>query len=448
MFGYNYFMDNKTNILISGLTAAFLIHTSIYAKENSITETANDANLSLSKDMVILPYVFSTDSTGFAGGAAVIKQGLLQPQTTLIASLMYGATQNIITNDLGKEANFSGGFLDFTNYRLPFTDRTFFSFMGFKSYFPSSTNYLTNGYNNSVKEDALVSSGNSDFLNIRFRYVMPIGEGLDNPERLYSLKNGFVVDREGLGGGIPFETGFTSLGLKVFYQHESYENSKYSPLDEWNTQGLRLFLEHDNTDYDLNPSRGYNFLVQYSKDFGNGVSLQSWDFLEARYSHYLNLDTFSFTQQNVLALNMWTGYSFSWDNDVQIDDTGLIDGHRPPPWEGARLGGFNRMRGYDNNRFSDKAAFYAGAEYRAVLNWNPLKKNDYIPVAVDWFQVVAFAEAGRVNDEYNFDLLSDMKYDVGISLRAMAAQIPVRVDVAYGDEGVNFWVMAYHPFDY
>ena len=209
-------MDNKTNILISGLTAVFLMHTSIYAKENSITETANDANLSLKKDMIVLPYVFSADSTGFAGGAAVIKQGLLQPQTTLIASLMYGATQDIITNDLEKEANFSGGFLDFSNYKLPFTDRTFFSFIGFKSYLPSSTNYLTNGDNDSVKEDALVSSGDSDFVYIRFRYVLPIGEGLDNPERFYSLKNGFVVDREGLGGGIPFETGFTSLGLKLF----------------------------------------------------------------------------------------------------------------------------------------------------------------------------------------------------------------------------------------
>jgi outer membrane protein assembly factor BamA len=106
------------------------------------------------------------------------------------------------------------------------------------------------------------------------------------------------------------------------------------------------------------------------------------------------------------------------------------------------------MRGYDNNRFSDKAAFYATAEYRAVLDWNPLKKNDYIPVAVDWFQVVGFVEVGRVHDQYDFDLLSDMKYDVGISLRAMVAQLPVRLDVAYSDEGTNMWVMVQQPFDF
>ena len=441
-------MTNKSHILLSCLTAAFLMGNTLQAEENFIDNLFGDNNTTNSKDMIIIPYVFASDSTGFVGGAGIIKQGLFQPQTTLIASVMYGATQDIMTNDQEEEANFAGGFISFSNYKLPFTNRTFFSLIGFKSYFPSAVSYLSNGSNDSDEENSLTSSGDSDFLNTTFRYVLPIGEGLDNPERLYDLKNGFAMDREGLGGGIPFETGFTSLGLKTFYQHESYENSNYSPLPEWDTSGLRIFLEHDNTDYDLNPSRGYNFQLQFSKDFGNGDSLQSWDFLEFKYSHYFNLDTFSFTQQNVLALNMWTGYSFSWENDVQIDSMGVIDAHRPPPWEGASLGGLNRMRGYDNNRFSDKAGFYATAEYRAILNWNPLRKNEYIPVAVDWFQVVAFAEVGRVHDTYNFDLLSDMKYDVGISLRAMAAQIPVRVDVAYGDEGTNFWVMVYQPFDF
>ncbi len=442
-------MKNKTLLLLSGLTAAFLLTSSIHAEEKNFLATmAEDINLTVSKDMIIIPYVFSSDSTGFTGGAAVIKQGLFQPQTTLIASVMYGTTQDIMTNGQDEEANFAGGFISFDNYRLPFTNRAFFSLIGLKSYFPSAVSYLSNGSNDSDEENSLTSSGDSDFLNTTFRYVLPIGEGLDNPERLYDLRNGFAMNREGLGGGTPFTTGFTSLGLKTFYQHESYENSNYSPLPEWDTNGLRVFLEHDNTDFDLNPSRGYNFQLQFSKDFGNGDSLQSWDFLEFKYSHYFNLDTFSFTQQNVLALNMWTGYSFSWDNDVQIDSMGVIDAHRPPPWEGASLGGLNRMRGYDNNRFSDKAGFYATAEYRAMLNWNPLRKNKYIPVAVDWFQVVAFAEVGRVHDTYNLDLLSDMKYDVGISLRAMAAQIPVRVDVAYGDEGTNFWVMVYQPFDF
>jgi len=440
-------MKYKKHLFIPLLTATVL--------SGNLLNASEDANLTTSKDWIILPYAFTADSTGFAGGVGVIKQGLFQPQTTMVASLFYGATQDITINGEPDEANFSGGFISFTDYKLPYTDRFFFSFMGLKSYFPKAKYYI-DGSNDSNQDDAFTTSGESNFFYTTFKYVLPIGEGLDNPEGLYRLQDGFAMGREGYGGGTPFLTGRTSIGLKTFFQSDNSDNSDNwqdpdwwkNGTDEptWDTNGLRFFLTHDNTDFDLNPSRGYHFRVQYSKDYGKGDSLQSWDFLEFKYNQYFNLDTFSFTQQNVLALSVWTGYSYSWDNNNEIAPG--IDAHRPPMWEGGRLGGFNRMRGYDNNRFLDKAVFYATAEYRAVLDWNPLKKNDYIPVAVDWSQVVGFVEVGRVHDQYNFDLLSDMKYDVGISLRAMAAQLPVRLDIAYSDEGTNMWVMIQHPFDF
>jgi hypothetical protein len=379
---------------------------------------------------------------------------LLQPQTTLVASLFGGTSEDIVINGQADEANFSGGFLSFSNYKLPFTNRVFFSLLALKSYFPKQRYYFE-GDNDSSQDKGLTTSGDSDFFNTTFEYVLPIGEGLDNPEGLYTLQDGFAQNREGYGNGAPFITGRTSIGVKTFYQENSFENwtafelwkdGKSTSTPTWSTNGLRFFLAHDNTDFDLNPSRGYHFDLQYSKDFGDGDSTQSWDFLEFKFNKYYSLDTFSFTQQNVLALSVWTGYSFSWDNDKEIVPG--INADRPPTWEGARLGGFSRMRGYETNRFSDKAVFYATAEYRAVLDYNPLKKNTLVPVAVDWFQVVAFVEAGRVNDQYNFDLLTDLKYDVGISLRSMVAQLPVRFDVAYGDEGANMWVMIQHPFDF
>jgi len=442
-------MKNKKNILLSGLTALLLTHTSLMAEEDLVHDMMDDINLTKLaqvKDWIVLPYVFSTESTGFAGGIGVIKTGLFQPQTTLVATAFYGAEQDIITNGQEDTANFSGGFILFSDYKLPFTKRLLFSMYGMKSYFPKARTFFK-GENNSEHDNLLVSSGDSDFLYTTFRYVLPLGDGIDNPEQHYNLKNGFAMEREGKGGGTPFVTGWTSLGIKTFYSHDQFENTDEAPFPEWDSSGLRFFLYHENTDYDLNPSRGYQFQVQYSKDFGEGSALQSWDFLEAKYNHYFNLPTFSWTQQNVLALSAWTGYSFSWDNSDTYENT-TIDAHRPPPWEGARLGGWNRMRGYESNRFSDKAVFYAAAEYRAVLDYNPFRTNKFIPVPIDWFQVVAFAEAGRVNDQYNFDLLTDMKFDVGISLRAMAAEVPVRLDVAYGDEGTNFWVMVYQPFDF
>ena len=439
-------MNNKKQILLSLLTSTVLF--------TQTTQASNDNNITESKDWIILPYAFSSDSTGLAGGVGVIKQGLLQPQTTLVMSLFGGVAEDIITNGQADTANFKGGFFAFSDYKLPFTNRFFFSLISLKSYFPKQRYYFE-GDNNSNKDKGLTTSGESNFFNTTFEYVLPIGEGLDNPEGLYRLQDGFAQGREGYGNGTPFVTGRTSLGIKTFYQEDSFENWSDFELWEnetttstpvWNTNGLRFFLTHDNTDFDLNPSRGYHFDLQYSKDFGQGDSLQSWDFLEFKFNKYYSLDTFSFTKQNVLALSVWTGYSFSWDSDNEIAP-GIAE-NRPPTWEGARLGGFSRMRGYENNRFSDKAVFYATAEYRAVLDYNPLKKNSLVPVAVDWFQVVAFVEAGRVNDQYNFDLLTDLKYDVGISLRAMVAQLPVRFDVAYGDEGANMWVMIQHPFDF
>jgi len=412
-------------------------------------KTTNSDKIVQSKDIAYIPYVFSTDSTGFAGGVGVIKQGFLQPQTTAIATLFYGSEQEIITNSEADTANFSGGFVGIFDYLVPGSDRLLFSALGMKSYFPQARYYIYDRSNDSDEESYVETSGDTDFIYATLKYVLPMGDGLDNPEGHYVLNRGFAVGRENYGGGKPFVTGRTSLGVSGFYEHNTFENylpsSPHSSngIKSWDTNGLRFFLDHDNTDYDLNPSRGYQFRLQYSKDFGWADSEQSWDFLEFKYNHYIDLPTFSFTQQNVLAMSFWTGYSFSWEsNDQSLDD------HRPPPWEGARLGGMFRMRAYDTNRFSDKATIYGTAEYRAILDWNPFRKSEYLPVTVDWLQVVGFVEAGRVNDSYNFDLLQDMKFDVGVSLRAMAAQVPVRIDVAYGEEGVNFWVMVFQPFDF
>lgn len=420
-----------------------------------LSAAQKDDNVTVSKEWGFLPYAFSSDATGFAGGISALKRGLFQPQTRFLATLFTGLPQDVIINEQPDEATFSGGFISFSDFKFPYTDRLFFSFIGLKSYFPKNRYYI-DGSHTSDKEDVYISSGDSDFFTTTFRYTLPIGEGVDNPAGLYRLEGGFCVGREDCGGGIPFISGRTSIGIKTFFQTDNTENTELwqdsiwwkngTDLPTWNTNGLRFFLTHDNTDFDVNPSRGYQFQLQYSKDFGWGDSLQSWDFLEFKYNHYIELDTFSFTQQNVLALSMWTGYSFSWDNDTEISPG--FDAHRPPMWEGARLGGFNRMRGYDQDRFSDKAAFYATAEYRAIIDYNPLKDIAWIPAKVDWFQVVLFAEAGRVHDQYNFDLVKDMKYDAGISLRAMVSELPIRLDVATGDEGTYLWLMAQHPFDF
>ncbi|SFV71878.1 hypothetical protein MNB_SV-13-393 [hydrothermal vent metagenome] len=391
----------------------------------------------------ILPYAFSTEATGVAGGVAVIQKSLLQPQTTFIATAFGGLSEDVIVQGTEQEDRFSGGFFSFSQYKLPFSNRLYFSIMGLQTHFPKDKYYF-DGSNDSNQEAVLDTPTDSQVLNASIKYVLPMGEGLNNPDNTYTLSNGFVQNRENYGNSTPFVTGMTTLSLKAFYQKDTFDNASKNHIQEWTTNGLRFALTHDNTDFDLNPSRGYHFNLQYSSDYGQGDSTQSWDFIEFKYNHYIPLSTFSFSQQNVLAMSLWTGYSPSWDNEKDIYPN--ISANRPPLWEGARLGGMFKMRGYDTNRFSDKASFYATAEYRTILNYNPLKDNTYLPV--EWFQVVAFVEAGRVNDAYNADLLTDMKYDVGLSLRAMVSELPIRFDVAYSEEGTNMWVMINQPFDF
>lgn len=418
-------------------------------------KTVEDTNLTKEQEWIVAPIAFYTESTDFFAGVGTIKEGLFQPQTTFMAAIFRGLNKKVTINGQKEEKHFSGGIISFSDLKLPYSERFFFSFVGLKSYFPRLKNYI-DGSNNSKKEHVIVSSGDSNFLTTSFRYVLPLGAGLENPEGICSLQDGFVLGRHACGDGTPVLTGSTSIGLKTFYQYENSDNTLLwqDPIwwehdtskPTWSTNGLRVFLAHNNTDFDLNPSKGYQFELEYSRDFGWADSLQSWDALTLKYNHYFDLDTFSFTKQNVLALSLWSAYSFSWDNDNEI--AAGINAHRPPMWEGARLGGLNRMRAYDHNRFSDKAAAYATAEYRAIIKYNPFKNNDSVPADIKWFQLVGFVEAGRVHDAYDLDLLTNMKYDAGISLRAMVGELPIRFDVAYGSEGTNIWLMVNQPFDF
>ncbi|NOR55420.1 MAG: hypothetical protein GQ531_04370, partial [Sulfurovum sp.] len=55
-----------------------LLTTILFAEPFAMKE---DANLTKSEEWIFLPYAFSSDSTGFAGGISAMKEGLFQPQT-------------------------------------------------------------------------------------------------------------------------------------------------------------------------------------------------------------------------------------------------------------------------------------------------------------------------------------------------------------------------------
>ncbi len=79
-----------------------------------------------------------------------------------------------------------------------------------------------------------------------------------------------------------------------------------------------------------------------------------------------------------------------------------------------------------------------------TLDWNPLADSS---LRMDWLQVVPVVEVGRVSPSWNLDELhTDMKWDVGIGLRAMVSKLVIRIDTAFSEEEAALQMMVGHPF--
>ncbi len=410
-----------------------------------IQEDVNDNNRS--KFWMALPYAVSTESTGLVGGVVGLWSGYGQKQMNIIATGYYGMSEEVEgVRNKDKEANAFGVAIGVNNYKPSFSNRMFISLLGSHAYYPNQALYI-DGRNSSSADDVLRSQGYNNWYNMSFKYSLPLGEYKDKATLKYALDRGLPIGREKYGGGMPFVTGTTQVAVTPFYN--KWTADKLTDEPAWTAVGIKIKLEHDNTDYVSSPSRGYSFEVQYAQDFGDGGSIQSWKAVEASYTQFIEIPHLSWMRNNVIALNVWSAYSPSWQTDKFYEGTSTINANRPPPWEGARLGGNERMRGYSANRFSDKSAIYYGAEYRFIPDFNPLNKKDngWMPVGIDWFQGVLFVEAGRVAPKYTLgELHTDMKYDVGLSIRALAAKLPVRFEFAVGDEGPNMALMIKQTF--
>jgi len=445
----------KKKSLIAVGSLLLVVQTSLFSVEFIV----KDANVEDGKDAtwIALPYLFSSDSMGLTTGIVGIFNGFIQPQMTIVASAFIGeeldVTERVASGEnTDAKARSKGFFLGVTGFKPSFSERMFLTLLASYTYYPNQRLYI-DGSNDSVRD---IDSTNESYLapfetqgyknwaDLDFRFVLPLGEGKHTVTPTIKLSRGLAVNRDDKGNGAPFVTGQTLIGVNYFYSKLTADKLTEDP--SLNSNGLKLYFEHDNTDYPDNPTRGYNIKAKVAADFGWANSSQSWNSLDAGYSHYLEIPNFSWTRQNVIAFNAWTAYSPSWKKGVVSKENPYIEKNRPPMWEGPTLGGYNRMRAYDMNRFSDKAAIYGAVEYRIIPEFNPMHNQEWSPIPIDWFQAVVFAEVGRVAPKYNLDLFSDMKYDVGFSIRALAARLPVRFEMAFGEEGSSMWVMIKQPF--
>jgi len=397
------------------------------------------------KETLILPYAFPSDSMGTTFGVGAIAKGYGQDQ------LLFGGT---VYGSLDDARGIIAGMWD---YRLPKTERFYLSILGALSYFPRQRAYTEvprrpsgtvpaqAGTNDSDEDNYVEDDGNDNWVDIKLEYVLPIGSMANSGMAQYHLKDG-ILQSGATGGDIwnPLESGVSVLLFGSTSRYQSYNTESFT--FDGDTYPFQIGYLYNNTDFPSNPTKGSSQYLSYQQDFSDSNS-GNWNFLEFEASKYFDLGTSGSARQRVFALNFWTGSSLSWNETINAEGLTVVEDN-PPFLEGARLGGFYRMKGYPNNRFNDRSVIYTTAEYRHTLTWNPVANVSWLRwLKLDWFQLVGFVEGGRVAGDYEFsELFSDWKADVGIGIRSMMAGSVVRFDMAVSDEGGAAWVMFGHPF--
>ncbi len=383
----------------------------------------------------VLPFAFSTESLDFAFGVGGGSAGHWQPTTRFGAAALGTANQSRavfamlyglrLDDRLFVDVNASAG--DYTRLRT-YGD------------VPGNRSIPRAGRHDSSQESFREGPGFDGWIDARFRYTLPIGAGRQDGLQRVSVRDGLLhrADRHALE--FP---GWVRLELRPVHRSYAFEaqpRDGIQPLPELRLDetALAFSLEHDNTDQPSDPGHGtfQRLTVKQGFDVGNGT--QDWTSLEAEAAAYFTLPDVPTLRRSVLALDLWTADTPSWDDD----GTG-----RPPPYDGARLGGFFRMRGYDVHRFHDRAALYGCAELRITPEWNPFEAWRDRRYAVEWIQVAGFVEAGRVAPTWSLDsLTTDLDWSAGVGLRLMTFRSVLRLDAGFSDEGGALWAMVSHPF--
>ena len=399
-------------------------------------------NDEFSAQTLSLPYAFYNDSFGFAVGYVHGVVGRPQKQATLLATAMAGTKGSAM------------GFLVGRDLQMPRVERLFMDPILSVGYFKDNDAYVNGnpdfpderaGSNDSDKDDFVQGDGWDNFFRLRFKYLLPMGSGREQIIATFKITDG-LLESGGTGGSSlnPLKSGRSYLEMRPFYRSQQIDGDD---VDETiKTNGLDFSVFWDNRDFYANPSRGFGLRGKLSRDFGWFNSSDSWTNAEGEFDCYIPFQWGNWLRQGVIALDYWTSYSPTWDEQPG----GRIE-NRPPAYTGSTLGGPWRMRGFPSQRFNDKAAVYYSAELRVIPRWNPFEHWDWIQkyVGIRWLQFVPFVEIGRVAPEWSFSRLhSDMKWDAGFGIRAWAKGIVARIDTAVSEEDFKIQMMIAQPFQF
>ncbi|HXE53447.1 MAG TPA: BamA/TamA family outer membrane protein [Tepidisphaeraceae bacterium] len=398
---------------------------------------------------MIVPFVFYSPTYHFAGGLAYDGTGLLQPQTDT-SFFAWGSEKGSYSIDFSA-----------TDYELRPIDRLFLNANAGYRWDKDYTAYISGnpsfrfgppaGTNDSDKYNFITTQGIDVYGNISLRYLLPIGRGATSLVPHERLENG-ILTAGGAGGRgwNPLVTGRTFLEFTPFVE----DLSLHTPSTDLSEQpgrfhgdenGIRAGILYDNVDFPLNPTSGNLSHFTFTRDFGWFNSSEAFTNLTGEFTQYFNLGRTLLFRQRVVAIDLWTSYSPTWNQHVN-GGFRTLEGS-PPFYEGATLGGSTRLRAYADNRFWDRAGIYGAAELRLTPVWNPLGDIKLLKFAdITWVQWAVFVETGRVAPDYSWKIFDNLKSDAGLGIRILSNNTLVRVDVAVSPEGVGFRAMLSQPF--
>jgi hypothetical protein len=392
--------------------------------------------------LIVLPYAFSTETYDTAIGVFGILSRWPEEQSSLYATAFASAN--------GSWRVWLGAF----DLRVPGCERLFLrpdlsgtDYRNLKAYVDGNPEHpdVRAGSNDSDSEDFLRNSGWDGSLSLQFRYVLPWGHAKENVINRVKVDSGMLAsDPVGATSWNPFRSGRTYLFVEPFFRNQELDLEDEQRRVRSN--GVKVELRHDNTDFVLNPSDGSMKSVAVTRDWGWFESNGDWTHLELEYRRFIGLGSSKGHRQRVIALDLWYSDVPTWETE-EVDGSVRVTSSAPY-FEGSTLGGFYRMRAYPVSRFNDRSAVYYSAEYRAVPRWNPLEGFSlWGSPEVEWWQWVLFCEVGRVADEFDFsELHSDMNWDAGVGVRIYSRGLVGRLDLAVAEEDTSFVVMVGQAF--
>ena len=298
---------------------------------------------------LVVPIGYYSSGLEAAGGIAGYSEGLFQPQVDEYEFL------------IGSSNGSYGGVVGMTGLQLRPIDRLFLDWdltyfrtqrdqnnVNGNPHFPNQNA----GANDSSQYNYVQSGSNDCTGDFTFKYLLPIGDGRERPIDHYRLRDGLLDSGASGGDGFnPLTGGRTFLEIAPRFEYMDIRSAS-AQRHQWDTSNLQFSAVYDNRDWPLTPARGNLTTLSLTRDFGIAGSSNPWTNVSAEIAEYIPLGRSSLFRQQVLALDGWTSYSPTWHQRGQSGHLSISTA--PPFFEGAELGGMNKMRGFPEDRFHDR----------------------------------------------------------------------------------------------